>query len=98
VRFARAAKVVHLKKPAGKTFSYDELKKAIEENKPAALFLCQARHAFSGFFAATTVCGSGCLPMFASLTARTEWTHTACSPAQQPFRPCCVSSPRVWQA
>ena len=48
VRPARAAKVVHLKKPAGKTFSYDELKKAIEENKPAALFLCQARHAFPG--------------------------------------------------
>ena len=38
-----AAKVVHLKKPAGKTFSYDELKEAIEKNKPAALFLCQAR-------------------------------------------------------
>ena len=38
-----AAKVVHLKKEAGKTFSYDELKEAIEKNKPAAVFLCQAR-------------------------------------------------------
>ncbi|KAK9842592.1 hypothetical protein WJX81_008023 [Elliptochloris bilobata] len=35
------AKVVHLKKDAGHTFSYDELKEAVEKHKPAALFLCQ---------------------------------------------------------
>ena len=37
-----AAKVVHLKKDAGHTFSFEELKEAVEKNKPTALFLCQA--------------------------------------------------------
>lgn len=36
-------KVVDLKKAAGQTFSYDELKAALEEHKPAVLFLCQVR-------------------------------------------------------
>ncbi len=39
----RAVKVVDLKKAAGQTFSYDELKAALEEHKPAVLFLCQVR-------------------------------------------------------
>ncbi|DBB13735.1 hypothetical protein WJX82_008959 [Trebouxia sp. C0006] len=33
--------VVELKQAPGKSFSYKELKAAIEKNKPAALFLCQ---------------------------------------------------------
>ena len=37
-----AAKVVHLKKDAGHTFSFEELKEAVEKHKPTALFLCQA--------------------------------------------------------
>ncbi len=36
-------KVVDLKKAAGQTFSYDELKAVLEEHKPAVLFLCQVR-------------------------------------------------------
>ena len=35
------ANVVELKKEAGKTFSFDELKAAVEKEKPAVLFLCQ---------------------------------------------------------
>lgn len=30
-----------MKKEAGKTFTYEELKAAVEEHKPAVLFLCQ---------------------------------------------------------
>ena len=37
--------MVHLKKDAGHTFSYDELKEAVEKHKPTALFLCQASRA-----------------------------------------------------
>jgi len=33
--------VIELKQAPGKSFSYKELKAAIEKNKPAALFLCQ---------------------------------------------------------
>ena len=36
-----AAKVVDLKKEAGKGFSFEELKAAVEQHKPAVLFLCQ---------------------------------------------------------
>ena len=35
------ANVVELKKEAGKTFSFEELKEAVEKHKPAVLFLCQ---------------------------------------------------------
>lgn len=38
-----AAKVVNLEQEAGKSFSYDQLKKAVEKHKPAVLFLCQVR-------------------------------------------------------
>ena len=38
-----AADVIELKAPAGKTFSYGELKAAVEQHKPAALFLVQVR-------------------------------------------------------
>ena len=33
--------MVDMKKEAGKTFTYEELKAAVEEHKPAVLFLCQ---------------------------------------------------------
>ena len=33
--------MIELKQAPGKSFSYKELKAAIEKNKPAALFLCQ---------------------------------------------------------
>ena len=36
-----AGDVIELKQAPGKSFSYKELKAAIEKNKPAALFLCQ---------------------------------------------------------
>lgn len=39
-----AGNVVELKQAPGKSFSYKELKAAIEKNKPAALFLCQVSH------------------------------------------------------
>lgn len=39
--FAAAGDVIELKQAPGKSFSYKELKAAIEKNKPAALFLCQ---------------------------------------------------------
>lgn len=35
--------VTELKCPAGQTFSQEELTKALEEHKPAVLFLCQVR-------------------------------------------------------
>jgi hypothetical protein len=35
--------VIELKCPAGQTFSQEELTKALEEHKPAVLFLCQVR-------------------------------------------------------
>ena len=35
--------MIELKAPAGKTFSYGELKAAVEQHKPAALFLVQVR-------------------------------------------------------
>lgn len=35
--------VIELKAPPGKSFSYKELKESVEKNKPAALFLVQAR-------------------------------------------------------
>ena len=39
----RAADVIELKAPAGKTFSYGELKAAVEQHKPTALFVVQVR-------------------------------------------------------
>ena len=36
-----AGKVVSLDQEAGKSFSYEEIKNAVETNKPAVLFLCQ---------------------------------------------------------
>jgi len=38
---ASAGEVIELKVPAGKTFSTEELTKALEQHKPAVLFLCQ---------------------------------------------------------
>lgn len=38
-----AADVIELKAPAGKTFSYGELKAAVEQHKPTALFVVQVR-------------------------------------------------------
>lgn len=35
------AQVIEMKKPAGQTFSYAELKQALITHKPAAIFLCQ---------------------------------------------------------
>lgn len=35
--------VIELKCPAGQTFSQEEVTKALEEHKPAVLFLCQVR-------------------------------------------------------
>ena len=35
--------MVNLEQEAGKSFSYDQLKKAVEKHKPAVLFLCQVR-------------------------------------------------------
>jgi len=35
--------VIELKVPAGKTFSKEELTQALEQHKPAVLFLCQVR-------------------------------------------------------
>lgn len=39
------AQVIEMKKPAGGTFSYTELKEALTTHKPAALFLCQVKPA-----------------------------------------------------
>lgn len=36
-----AADVIELKCPPGQSFSFEEVKKAVEEHKPALLFLCQ---------------------------------------------------------
>ena len=36
-----AAKVVNLEQEAGKSFSYEQLKEAVEKHQPAVLFLCQ---------------------------------------------------------
>ena len=36
-----AGKVVSLDQEAGKSFSYEQIKNAVETNKPAVLFLCQ---------------------------------------------------------
>ena len=38
------AKVVNLQKDPGQTYSKDELKAALEQHKPAVLFLTQVRH------------------------------------------------------
>lgn len=35
--------VVELKTDAGTTFSFDTIKSAVEQHKPAVLFLCQVR-------------------------------------------------------
>ncbi|KAK9818420.1 hypothetical protein WJX72_012441 [[Myrmecia] bisecta] len=75
------AKVVDLKKQAGHGFTYDELKKAIEEHKPAVLFLCQGDsstgvhqslaglgdlcHANGTLLLVDTVCTLGGVPMYA---------------------------------
>ena len=39
--------MVDLKKQAGKGFTFEELKAAVEQHKPAVLFLCQVRHGTS---------------------------------------------------
>jgi hypothetical protein len=38
---AAAGEVIQLKAAAGSTFSIDELKKAVQQHKPAILFLVQ---------------------------------------------------------
>ena len=78
------ANVVDLKKEAGKTFGYDELKEAIETHKPAVLFLCQGEsstgvhqnlaglgalcQANGTLLLVDTVCSLGGVPLFAD-----EW-------------------------
>ena len=39
---------MELKRDAGQTFSFDEIKAAVEKHKPAAVFLCQvtAQHSW----------------------------------------------------
>jgi alanine-glyoxylate transaminase/serine-glyoxylate transaminase/serine-pyruvate transaminase len=75
------ANVVELKKEAGKTFSYDELKEAVETHKPAVLFLCQGesstgvQQSLAGLgdlcqkndtlLLVDTVCSLGGVPLFA---------------------------------
>ena len=75
------ANVVELKKEAGKTFSYDELKEAVETHKPAVLFLCQGepstgvQQSLAGLgdlcekngtlLLVDTVCSLGGVPIFA---------------------------------
>lgn len=75
------AKVIDLKKEAGKTFSYDELKQAVETHKPAVLFLCQGEsstgvhQSLAGLgelcqkngtlLLVDTVCSLGGVPLFA---------------------------------
>ena len=39
----RAGKVVNMETEAGTSFSYEQIKKTVEEHKPAVLFLCQVR-------------------------------------------------------
>jgi hypothetical protein len=38
-----AANVVNLEKPVGHSYKFEELKAAVEQHKPAVLFLCQVR-------------------------------------------------------
>ncbi len=38
-----AGKVVNMEQEAGKSFSYEQIKTALETHKPAVLFLCQVR-------------------------------------------------------
>jgi alanine-glyoxylate transaminase/serine-glyoxylate transaminase/serine-pyruvate transaminase len=94
------ANVVDLKKEAGKTFSYDELKAAIEEHKPALLFLCQGesstgvQQSLSGLgelcekngtlLLVDTVCSLGGVPLFAD-----EWKIDAIYSGSQK----CLSAP-----
>lgn len=75
------AKVVELKKEAGKTFSLEELTAAVETHKPAVLFLCQGesstgvQQALGGIgevcakngtlLLVDTVCSLGGVPVFA---------------------------------
>ena len=40
---ASAAKCVNLEVPPGTTLSYDQIKEAVVQHKPAVLFLCQVR-------------------------------------------------------
>lgn len=75
------AEVVELKKEAGKTFTFEELKEAVETHKPAVLFLCQGEsstgvqqalgglgevcHANGTLLLVDTVCSLGGVPIFA---------------------------------
>ena len=45
-----AADVIELKCPPGQSFTFEEVKKAVEEHKPALLFLCQVTSDLLGTF------------------------------------------------
>lgn len=94
------ANVVELKKEAGKTFSFDELKAAVEKEKPAVLFLCQGesstgvQQSLAGLgdlcekngtlLLVDTVCSLGGVPLFAD-----EWKVDAIYSGSQK----CLSAP-----
>lgn len=75
------ANVVEIKVEAGKSFSYEQLKGAVEQHKPAVLFLCQGDsstgvhqslaglgdlcHANGTLLLVDTVCSLGGVPFFA---------------------------------
>lgn len=94
------ANVVELKKEAGKTFSFDELKSAVEAHKPAVLFLCQGesstgvQQSLAGLgdlcqkngtlLLVDTVCSLGGVPLFAD-----DWKIDAIYSGSQK----CLSAP-----
>ena len=94
------AKVVDLKKEAGKTFSLEELTKAVETHKPAVLFLCQGESStgvhqnLAGvgemcrengtLLLVDTVCSLGGVPLFAD-----KWNIDAIYSGSQK----CLSAP-----
>lgn len=94
------ADVVELKKEAGKTFDFEELKAAVEKHKPAVLFLCQGesstgvQQALGGvgemcakngtLLLVDTVCSLGGVPIFAD-----KWAVDAIYSGSQK----CLSAP-----
>lgn len=94
------ANVVELKKEAGKTFSFEELKASVETHKPAVLFLCQGesstgvQQSLAGLgdlcqkngtlLLVDTVCSLGGVPLFAD-----DWKIDAIYSGSQK----CLSAP-----
>ncbi|KAK9822746.1 hypothetical protein WJX74_003394 [Apatococcus lobatus] len=74
------ANVIELKCPPGQSFTFEEVKKAVEEHKPALLFLCQGEsstgvqqslagmgelcHQNGALLLVDTVCSLGAVPFF----------------------------------